>query len=156
MNRDQSSPSPPSLISRIGFLHIRIRKECLKLFREQDFPLEVDQIPVLLFLYYTAQVTQQDISSMLERDKASVNRTISFLRQHGLVRVRPDDIDKRKTRVELTPEGKRLGKRASVVLDAFGHQLASAFTDSEMKEFDRLASKLTHSIAAPTPIFTLL
>ena len=155
MTKDPSSPLPPSIISRIGFLHIRIRKECDRLFREEDFPLEMDQIPVLMLLYYQETLTQQDICSKLQRDKASVNRTIAFLTQRDIVRVRPDDTDKRKTRVELTPAGKKLGKRASIILDAFGYQLAGAFTDAEAKEFDRLMSKLTHSIATPGTNFTL-
>jgi DNA-binding MarR family transcriptional regulator len=156
MNRDQSALLPPTIIARIGFLHIRIRKGCGKLFREQDFPLEMDQIPVLMLLYYDKTLTQHDICSKLERDKASVNRTISFFTQRDIVSVRPDDTDKRKTRVELTPAGKRLGKRASVILDAFGKQLAGAFTDSEKIEFDRLMSKLTNVIATPGTISTLL
>ncbi len=49
-----------------------------------------------------------------------------------------------------------MGKQASVVLDVIGNKLASAFTDAETKEFDRLMSKLAHSIATPTTISTLL
>jgi DNA-binding MarR family transcriptional regulator len=150
MSRDQSRALPPSIIARIGFLHICIRKECYALFKEQDFPLEMDQIPVLMVLYYQEEaLSQQEICSTLQRDKASVNRTISFFTQRDFVRVRPDETDKRKTRVELTPVGKKLGKRASEVLEVFERHLASAFTDAEKNEFDRLVSKLTHSIATP-------
>jgi DNA-binding MarR family transcriptional regulator len=153
MNRD---PSPHSIISRIGFMHIRIRKECDKRFREEGFPLEMDQIPVLMILYYQQTLTQQEISSRLERDKASVNRTIGFLIQRDLVKVRPDETDRRKTSVQLTAAGKRLGKRANSLLDDVGRQLAGAFTDTEREQFDRLTSKLVQSMAAPTTIFTTL
>lgn len=149
MNRDKSSPLPPSTIARIGHLHIRIRKACDRLFREQGFPLETDQIPVLLLLYYDEGLTQQEICSKLQRDKASVNRTVNFLRLRDLVHVRPDDTDRRKTRVELTPAGKKLGEQAGATLDAFEKQLAGAFTDAEAKEFARLTSKLTNKIATP-------
>lgn len=149
MNRDSASSLPPSIISRIGLLHIRIRKECDRIFREQEFPLEMDQTPVLMILFYQESLTQHEICSKLDRDKASVNRTVTFLTQRGLVKVKPDDTDKRKTRVELTTEGKKLGKRASIILEAFGKQLSSAFTDEENKEFDRLTTKLAQVIAAP-------
>src|SRR6185503_4651521 len=101
MKRSQP-PLPPLLLSQIGGLYKQIYKECDRIFRDISFPLEMDQIPVLMLLYYHGSASQQEISVQLQRDKASVNRTVAFLAREDMAIVVQDATDKRKTSVELT------------------------------------------------------
>ncbi|MEO3406953.1 MarR family transcriptional regulator [Mucilaginibacter sp. CAU 1740] len=139
-------PTPPSLLAQIGSLYHRIYKECDKLFREHDFPLQMDQIPVLMSLYYSGGATQKDIVTSLGRDKASVNRTISFLLKNGLVKVIQDTTDKRKTQVELTPQGESLAEQADVMLAKFDVVLSADLTDNEKGEFNKTMLKLIETV----------
>src|SRR6266481_3097526 len=116
MNRKVEHLAPPSLIGQIGSFYHKMEKECGKIFREQGFPLEMDQIPVLMILYYSAGKSQKDTGTALARDKASINRTISVLLKKDLVKVIPDTIDKRKTCAELTASGKKLAEQADAIL----------------------------------------
>jgi len=133
---------PPLITSKIGWLHIMMRKECDKLLRQQGFPLEMDQVPVLALLYYEDGLSQQEIGSKLQRDKASVNRTISFLSKRDLAKVIQDSTDRRKTRIELTTTGKELAMQADAVIKKIESLLASALTEKEAQQFSTLINKL--------------
>ncbi len=134
--------APPSLVAQIGSLYHKMQKECDKIFREQDFPLQMDQIPVLMILYYSGGASQKYISASLGRDKASVNRTISVLLKKDFVKVIPDTVDKRKTHVKLTANGEKLAKQADAILGRFDAVLSSELTEQERKELDKAMLKL--------------
>ena len=142
MDRKVNHPAPPSLVAQIGSLYHRIYKECDKIFREHNFPLQMDQIPVLMSLYYKSGASQKAIGTDLGRDKASVNRTISVLLKMDLVIVIPDTVDKRKTHVELTASGEKLANQADAILARFDAVLSSELTEDERKEFDKTMLKL--------------
>jgi DNA-binding MarR family transcriptional regulator len=149
MNRTSEISVRPWVIFQIGVLYHRVYKECGKIFREKSFPLEMDQLPVVLKLYYEGGASQQEISLSSQRDKASVNRTVSFLLKKGLVKVVQDVADKRKTLVELTATGKKLARQADVMLEEFNEVLSSVLTKEERKQFHSLMLKLID-----TKIFT--
>jgi DNA-binding MarR family transcriptional regulator len=140
-------PVPPSLVAQIGALYHRIHKECDKIFRENDFPLQMDQIPVLMVLYYSGGASQKAAGATLGRDKASINRTISVLLKKDLVKVIPDTIDKRKTHVELTASGEKLAKQADTILGRFDAVLSSELTEEERKGLDKIMLKLSGAVS---------
>lgn len=142
MNRKVDHPAPPSLLAQIGSFYHRIYKECDKIFREHDLPLQMDQIPVLMSLYYSGGASQKSIGAKLGRDKASINRTISVLLKNDFVKVIQDSVDRRKTHVELTASGENLAKQADAILERFDAVLSSELTQEERKEFDKTMLKL--------------
>lgn len=139
-------PAPPSLVAQIGALYHRIYKEGDKIFREHNFPLQMDQIPVLLSIYYLGGSSQKVIGTNLGRDKASINRTISILLKKDVVKIIPDTMDKRKTYVELTANGEKMAKQANAILGRLDAVLSSELTEEERKKFDRTMLKLIGSI----------
>jgi DNA-binding MarR family transcriptional regulator len=130
------------LIAGIGALRLKVLRDCDKLFREKDFPLDMDQVSVLRLLYNSPGLSQKEIGALLQRDKASVNRTISLFSEKGIVKVVTDKQDKRKTRIEFTMEGKNLAKQTEVVLKKYEKYLASLFTEEEYQTFNLLVNKL--------------
>jgi DNA-binding MarR family transcriptional regulator len=142
MNRKVEHPAPPSLVAQIGALYHRVYKECDKIFSGHNFPLQMDQVPVLMVLYYSGGASQKKITTDLGRDKASVNRTISVLLKNDFVAVVPDAVDKRKTHVKLTASGESLAKQADAILARFDAVLSVELTEEERKEFDRTMLKL--------------
>ncbi|NII29199.1 MarR family transcriptional regulator [Pseudoflavitalea sp. X16] len=142
MSNNRERPAPPLMISLVGSLYGKMRRECDNIFREKEFPLEMDQIPVLMLLYYQEGASQQEISQKLQRDKASVNRTVSFLLKKDIVTVIQDTADKRKTRVELTATGKKLARQANTALEKFDTAFSSALTEEERKHFQDIMLKL--------------
>lgn len=142
MNGKVAHPTPPSLVAQIGALYNRIFKECGKIFQEHGFPLEMDQVPVLMMLYYSGGASQKAAGASLGRDKASINRTVSFLLKKGLVKVIQDTVDKRKTCVELTTSGENLAKQANTILEKFDAVLSAELTEEQRKNFNKTMLKL--------------
>jgi DNA-binding MarR family transcriptional regulator len=142
MNRKVEHPAPPSLVAQIGGLYHKIYKECDQIFRGHNFPLQMDQVPVLMVLYYSGGTSQKDIGIGLGRDKASVNRTISVLLKKDFVKVIPDSADKRKTFVTLTESGQEQAKQADAILARFDAILSSELKVEERTEFDKTMLKL--------------
>jgi len=142
MNQKVDHPAPPSLIAQVGAFYHTIYRECDKIFRENDFPLQMDQVPALMVLYYSGGASQKDTGTALGRDKASINRTISVLLKKDFVKVIPDTVDKRKTRVELTASGEKLAKQADTILGRFDAALSSELTEEERNGFNKTMLKL--------------
>lgn len=142
MKRNESRPSPPLLIRQIGSFYRQLYRECARIFKELEFPLEMDQIPVLLFLYYENGGSQQEICVALQRDKASVNRTVSLFVREEMTRVTHDVEDKRKTKVELTERGKSLAKKANAIITEFDANLTKVLSVEEKRQFHTLMHKL--------------
>jgi len=146
MNRNNESSVPALMLFQVGALYGKIYKQCDKIFKEKSFPFEMDQIPVILKLYYKGGASQQEICSALQRDKASVNRTVSFLLKRDIVKVIQDVADKRKTLVELTATGKKLAMQANKILEEFDASLFSVLTKEERKQFFSLMLKLIDTV----------
>jgi DNA-binding MarR family transcriptional regulator len=147
MNLDKQRPSPPLLVSQIGGLANGVRREADKIFRIHGFPFEMDQMQVIFSLYYSGESSQQEICYRLQRDKASVNRTISVFLKKDIVEVTKDAGDKRKTCVKLTEAGTKLAAEAHAVLEKFDVALSSEFTQEERDQFNSLINKLISIVA---------
>ena len=139
--RDISRKTIP-ILAGIGALRLKALKECDKVFREKNFPFEMDQVQLLIQIYGSPGSSQQEIGAELQRDKASVNRTIAFFKKKGMVKIVPDKQDKRVTRVELTPEGNEFARQTESIIVKYERALTAALTKEEVRQFIRIIDKL--------------
>jgi len=146
MKRSPLPPEPPLLLRQISSLYKQVYKECDRIFREVGFPLEMDQIPVLMMLFYQEGASQQEISTSLQRDKASVNRTVALLVREDIAVVIQDAVDRRKTGVELTARGKNLARQANAIINEFDAGMTSAFSPEEKQQLHTLLNKLIETV----------
>lgn len=130
------------LIAGIGALRLKLLRDCDRFFREKDFPLNLDHVSVLRLMAGEPGLTQREIGARLQRDKASVNRTITLFSEKGIVKIITDKLDKRKTSIELTTEGKKLARQAEAVLVKYEEYLASLLSEKEYQTFNQLVNKL--------------
>lgn len=134
--------APKLTLFHIGHLFNNALRECGRILHEKNLPIDMDQVQVLLYIHYSASGSQQEISRGLQRDKASVNRTMAFLSRKGIVNIEPDKQDKRRTIIGLTPLGKELAKQVEEILTEFDRTLTAPFTADERKQFSLLIDKL--------------
>ena len=139
--KDISREKTP-IIAGVGQLRLKTLKECDKAFKEKNFPFEMDQAQFLIMLYNSPRSSQQEIGAALQRDKASVNRTIAFFKKKNLVKVVPDKQDKRITRIELTAEGNDFARQTETIIVKYERTLASVLTKEEVRQFTHLIDKL--------------
>lgn len=134
--------APKLTLFQIGRIFHDALRECGRMLHEKNLPIDIDQVNVLLYSYYSGRGSQQEICRALQRDKASVNRTIAFLSRKGIVSIEPDKQDKRRTIIELTPSGKELAKQVEEILTEFDSTLMAPFTEDERKQFSLLIDKM--------------
>jgi DNA-binding MarR family transcriptional regulator len=99
------------ILMNLGDLHRELFNKANKFMNQKGFPIQAEQIPVLMTCYCVGNTSQQEIADLCGRDKSSVQRTVTYLVKHGLVEIKQDTNDKRKNIVQLTTEGTKLGKR---------------------------------------------
>jgi DNA-binding MarR family transcriptional regulator len=155
MKPDKNALAPPLLVAQIGVLYRSVRKRASELFREQHFPLDLDQMPLLLIAYYSGAASQQELGITLQRDKASINRTVNFLVTKGYAVVEQNPNDKRKTIVTLTAEGKKLARQAHGILNEFNALLSSMLSSTEQTQFQKITDKLIQREPAATLAFSI-
>ena len=155
MKPDKNGFAPPLLVAQIGVLYRSVRKKGSELFHEQNFPLDLDQIPVLLIAWYSEGSSQQELCVTLQRDKASINRTVNFLVTKGYANVEANPADKRKTTVTLTAEGKKLARQAHNILSDFNALLSSVLSSAEQTQFQKITDKLIQKEPAAMLSFSI-
>jgi len=95
------------LLFKIFHIHKIICNKANKFFSKEGIVIQVEQIPVLMTLFYNGPQTQQGIANELLRDKSSVLRTVASLVTVGYLVVTPDGTDKRKKLINLTVKGEQ-------------------------------------------------
>jgi MarR family transcriptional regulator, transcriptional regulator for hemolysin len=121
-----------------------------KMFSKEGVHIQVEQIPVLMVLFYGGPHSQQDIADELERDKSSVLRTVASLVASGFLKVEPDGQDKRKKLVNLTDTGMKLGQRIHDEIGIIDHKMFANLSVAEKLILTELLDKCTAHIHSMT------
>ncbi len=135
------------IIFSVADLHKELFNRANKTFDKEGFPIQVEQLPVLMCCYYKGDLSQQEIADFASRDKSSIQRTVTYFVKHDLARIVSDMTDKRKNIVQLTEEGNKLGKIIEDHVIKIDHELFSGkLSDEDKKQFIAIAGKLKQII----------
>jgi DNA-binding MarR family transcriptional regulator len=104
------------LIRYIGSIGKLIMEQGRLKMKEKRMPIDMDQLPVLMCIYLSKEITQQEISTYVNRDKSSIKRTVTLLHKKGLIELHPHQNDKRKTIVSMTDVGNFVADRVKEVM----------------------------------------
>lgn len=111
-----------------------------------NIPLQAEQIPPLMAVYFNPLKTQREISDLLERDKAGIQRSIQTLIKDGFLKIEIDTQDKRKNRISLTPSGRFVCDKIVELMLDFDKRIRAELSEEEtnflMKVFDKLSGIL--------------
>ncbi|MEE9151372.1 MAG: MarR family transcriptional regulator [Thermoplasmata archaeon] len=112
-----------SLIYRQGQIHIG--KEL------QVYNIGSGQFPFLTVLYDEDGLSQEEISRILNVDKATAGRDIKRLAEEGYVERKRNPEDRRAYKIFLTEKGKKVKPVIRRVLSSWTSILSSDFTEEE-------------------------
>jgi MarR family transcriptional regulator, lower aerobic nicotinate degradation pathway regulator len=104
---------------------------------------------VLVALGDFGALSQQEIAEALDADKSQVVRLIDQLEQRGLVTRAIDPRDRRRHRVELTPAGRRLLRRATAAAQRMEEEYFSALSAAERQTLTSLLQRALESQERP-------
>jgi DNA-binding MarR family transcriptional regulator len=87
-------------------------------------------------------VSQRELGDILYLSAPRVSTILDSLERSGAVLRRPDDTDRRLTRVFLTSEGRRLEKEQRDILRDYVNRTIGALPEADRSELTRLLGKL--------------
>lgn len=122
---------------------IRSKRILADMFLADGIDLKVDQYIFLELIHNNPNMTQQDISDELNKDKTIVLRQVKSLIDMGYVERETDEADGRKKNLIPTAAGTASYRRAVESAGNLSMQMLDSITDNQIKTmldlFDKLA-----------------
>jgi DNA-binding MarR family transcriptional regulator len=136
------------LLFKLFDIHKIINNKANKFFSKDGVHVQVDQIPVIMVLYYEGPQSQQEMAHELVRDKSSVLRTVASLQTAGYLKVEHDTTDKRKKLVNLTLQGVELAERIAGEVGSIDERIFAKLSVAEKLILTELLDKCIKHINA--------
>lgn len=94
--------------------------------------------------------SQSELAARMGIGGATLVRHLDRLEADGLVVRRGDPDDRRVTRVDITPAGRRRHRQLAAVADAYDREVKALMSDEEEQTFRRVLERLgRHALTAP-------
>jgi DNA-binding MarR family transcriptional regulator len=135
---------------------LRLRKAARRVTQIYDQTLEPSELTLAQFsllshLYVAEGLSVGDLADALVTDPTTLTRNLKPLAERGLVRIVPDEADRRRRVITLTPAGRSLLPIAYPLWRKAQARVARLLGESETarlnKALDRSIEKLTHDAA---------
>lgn len=135
-----------SLIFQFHHIHSTIFRIANKMINASSVPIKMEQLPVLMTLYWLKEQSQQEVANQVHRDKSSVLRTVLALEKKRLVFNKKDDSDNRRKVLALTDTGKFVALQIIDLIKKVEDEIAIALTDRPKSEFLELLKKASEKL----------
>ena len=129
-------------IFKLSRVDKELRRRGNNLMHIEGFDIQFEQIPPLMMAYIEGEVSQQQIADELDRDKSSINRTITWLEKNGYVSVSQDSTDKRKNVIKTSRKGDAFASVLFENMSKLNDEIISELTAEEIKVMDRVFNKI--------------
>lgn len=123
-----------SLIFQFHHIHNIMFRVANKMINASAVPIKMEQLPVLMTLFYFKEQSQQSVANHISRDKSSVLRTAQALEKKGLLAFTKDEQDARRKVLALTETGKFVAIQVEDLIRDIEKEIAAALSDRPKKE----------------------
>ncbi|HLR36656.1 MAG TPA: MarR family transcriptional regulator [Chitinophagaceae bacterium] len=124
-----------SILFEFQQLYNTIFRVANKMIEDSSVPIRIEQLPVLMCLYFYENQTQQSISTLINRDKSSVFRTTKALEKKGLLSFKKDEHDARRKQIELTETGKFVALQIGTLIKKIEKEIGEALSQQPKEKF---------------------
>jgi DNA-binding MarR family transcriptional regulator len=101
-------------------------------FQSEGFDVTPEQWTVLSALWEAEGVHQRLLAEKTAKDRHNITRILNLLEKGGLVRREPDNRDRRRQRIYLTPAGKALKPKLVRIVTGLLEQAFSGMTQEDL------------------------
>ena len=129
------------LINRINR---NIRK--LKNHEMADYNLRSAHISCLYYIYHNDGITATELCEKCEEDKATVSRTLDFLKKNDFISEEHDENKKYKNPLMLTEKGIEIGKQISEKINKILSDAGGNLSSNERIMFYRILSSISDNL----------
>ena len=130
-------PRPGYLVYKASRLFIRLNEA-----RLLPQGLMIGQIPVLIALSKSGDLSQKELTRLSEVEQPTMANLLARMERDGLVKRITDPEDRRNNLVSLTPKGIAAVPHVAASLEDINNQAYTSFTEEEKATFTRLLQRL--------------
>lgn len=145
-----------SVIFHLGHLTKIVNNKANHIFQNAGYQVRIEQVPVLMTLYYNGNLSQQELANLVGRDKSSIQRTVVTLCKNRLIKIDSDWADKRKNIVVLTDSGRQLSQTMEQGMIHLEAVLFSHIGKADQEQLIQMIKLIEGKITATQSIDTLL
>jgi MarR family transcriptional regulator, organic hydroperoxide resistance regulator len=117
-----------------------------KLLEHRGFDITTDQWIILIFLKHKGNTSQQFLSKITSKDKATITRVIDDLEMKKHVTRIPGTIDRREKMINLTKTGENFIKKAFPFMQKMGDEMMKNITVDEYESLKNILKKISDNI----------
>lgn len=129
------------LINRINR---NIRK--IKNHEMSDYNLRSAHISCLYYIYHNKGITSSELCEKCEEDKATVSRSLDYLKKNGFITIEHEENKKYKSPIVLTDKGEETGKNISEKINRIIAEAGGNLTCSERVLFYRILTSISNNL----------
>jgi DNA-binding MarR family transcriptional regulator len=118
------------------------RKVCQKNIQKAVSDITVDQCLVLIILNDNAKISQIEIARLIFKDNASVTRIIELMVKKDYLTRETDELDKRKTKLEITEKGHKTIVFLTPVFKLNRKTALDGLSPEEIQLLDKILNKI--------------
>ncbi len=116
--------------------------------RLRELPLDAGQLPLLLQLYRTPGMTQEQLAQTIVIDKGTTARSVALLLQHGLIERWEDPVDRRAYRLYPTGRARELEDSLFAITGSLQKVLFVGMDEREQAQATALVRRMGENITA--------
>lgn len=131
---------------RLSVLANRVSRAFARLY-EKKFALKLPEWRVMAVLGRQPGVTASTVTEMTAMDKVAISRALARLQEMGRVEAREDEVDRRKQKLFLSPQGLEIYRQIVPLAKRIEAELLSALTEADRQAIDRLIGHLMEKAA---------
>lgn len=131
---------------RLSVLANRVSRAFARLY-EKKFALKLPEWRVMAVLGRQPGVTASTVTEMTAMDKVAISRALARLKEMGRVEAREDEVDRRKQKLFLSPQGLEIYRQIVPLAKRIEAELLSALTEADRQAIDRLIGHLMEKAA---------
>lgn len=118
----------------------------------QKYDIDRGQFPFLIPLYHKEGISQKELCSFYNMDKAAAVRALNKLEKKGYVKRMKDPDDKRQHQVFLTEKARGFGPKLDEIICKTENTLLKGLEEKEREELSRILSKISSTTGIKTTL----
>jgi DNA-binding MarR family transcriptional regulator len=131
---------------QIGVLYHRLSRRLNGLLEEAGTGITVDQFRLLTMLWKEDGMTQQQLATLVGRDRASITRMADILEEQGIISRIADKNDRRINLIYLSKKGRELEPLAAACAQKALDEMTQNFNENEKTIFSQLTQRAIENL----------
>ena len=139
-----------NILLEVKKLHVAICQYLFEKNKEKEHGVVPNPLQMRILKYLKREekesIYQKDIQKNLDVSKAAISAVIKSMEKKKLIQKLPSKIDARKTKIEITEEGKKVLEEIEIDMKKINQKVLEQISKEELEEFIKISHKIKESL----------